>query len=239
MILSRRYLMFAFTKANNNFLYSPRYIDWKLKEVEIKYNPSIIRLGLTIVKRPIVGYRYEIEGKIYQKSFYELIKQSWNKIWCGVFVREYLNIQPIYSRASGFHNFYLLTGEIIFDFDTEEASGFSENGIDFKIIFKQVWEIKRPLWLAVAKFPEGDAGVISLDVGAYGDPPRTIEYFPSGIPDGTIFANKNYAGLTYVFDNSHWETLPAEYYTTFNTTDNWDESELNIGRIAPSTTIEN
>ena len=113
MILSRRYLMFAFYESQNlYYLYSPRYINWELREKEITLNPKIIRLGQTWYKRPNIGFSYEIEGIAYQKSFYELFRKNWYKIWGGVFVRLYLTI-PVGSgsaRVSGYYNFYILTG---------------------------------------------------------------------------------------------------------------------------------
>lgn len=235
--------MFAFKRADELYLYSPRYIDWALKESEVKYAPSIIRLNQTFVKRPLVGYKYEVEGKIFQKSFYELAKQNWDTIWCGVFVREHLGV-PLGSgsgRAGGYYNFYILTGEAILDFDVSENAEISENGIEFKVIWKKIWGFKRPLWLAVAKFSAGDVGVISLDIGAFWDsPPTKVKYFETGVPAGTVFASKNYAGIKYVWNDSHWETLPDIYYTTFNTNaDIWDENELNVGLIAPVDTIDN
>ena len=233
MILSRRYLMLSFKKSSNEYhLYIPKYIDFRLVEEELVYTPKVLRVGLTsYYKRPTIGYSYKIEGTVWQKTFYELLRQDWYEIWAGVFVRTYINFPSEWEHPilSGAYNLFILTGEVVIE-NLEIQEGIDENPVQFTLRYKKVYPVKRPLWLANATFVTGTFAMACIDIGKLhtsdNGAERNIDIRSSMPPDGTIYYASYYPGLTYTFTSTDWEILPDDYYTTWDTSLPYTDADL-------------
>lgn len=227
--------MFKFEKTPNEYyLYIPKYVDFQLIEEEVAYTPRVLRVGLSsYYKRPTVGYSYKIEGTIWQKTFYELMRQEWEKVWVGVFVRIYI-VFPVgggWSRPSGVYNLFVITGDVVVEnLEVVEAMSISENPVKFTLRYNKVLDKKRPLWLANATFQSGEFIMGCLDIGKLhtsdNPTPRNVDVRNSVPPDGLVYFASYYPGLQYTFTSSDWEILPNEFYTVQDTSLPYSDADL-------------
>lgn len=245
MIFSKRYLLLAFYKTQNEyFLYLPKYGEWTLGEEEVGYTPKVLRVGKNrFYKRPIVGYSYVVEGTIYQKTFYELLRNQWYKIWGGVFVRVFYNKPSGSSFITGPLNLFMITGDVIIEnLEVKESYTSGENPVKFTLRWNKVVR-KRPLWLAMALLPSGEFVASCLDIGKFHTTdnftPRNVEYRTSYPPDGTIYYATYYPGLSYSFAIEDWEILPMPFYTVSDTSEPHAEQDLTATYLLQHNGLDN
>lgn len=224
--------MLRFKRLNERYWYIPMYNDFVLVEEEIEYSPRVLRLPSGYYKRPRVGFTYKVEGTTYHKTMVELLRQDWDVIWAGVFVRTNLNLPAsLTSTSITYGNAFIISGEVIVEnLENHEINELGENGLKYTLRWKTVFPKKRPLWLAVAMLDDGRTAIVGLDIGkihaSFDTTPQNVISLASPPADGSIIYASFYEQLKYTWSTSDWDILDLTTATIQNTTEPYSETGL-------------